>query len=134
MRMPPSPSRRAALLVLAATAAIAMPTRAQRVDTAVARTLAPGVTYRRVTDPAGPWVIHVVRVDLRRSDLTLRHARALDSLRGRERTSEMVRRATAGGATVLAAVNADFFDLKSGENENNQVIAGEWWKGVKVTD
>jgi hypothetical protein len=31
-------------------------------------------------------------------------------------------------------VNADFFDLKSGENENNQVIAGEWWKGLKVTD
>jgi hypothetical protein len=35
---------------------------------------------------------------------------------------------------VLAAVNADFFDLESGENENNQVIAGEWWKGLKVTD
>jgi len=134
MRMPPSPSRRAALLVLVATAAITVPTRAQRVDTTATRTLAPGVTYRRVTDPAGPWVIHVVRVDLRRSDLTLRHARALDSLRGRERTSEMVRRATADGATVLAAVNADFFDLKTGENENNQVIAGEWWKGVKVTD
>jgi hypothetical protein len=35
---------------------------------------------------------------------------------------------------VLAAVNGDFFELKSGENENNQVIAGEWWKGLKVTD
>jgi hypothetical protein len=46
----------------------------------------------------------------------------------------MVRRATAAGVQVLAAVNADFFDLKSGENENNQVIAGEWWKGLKVTD
>jgi hypothetical protein len=31
-------------------------------------------------------------------------------------------------------VNGDFFDLKTGENENDQVIAGEWWKGLKVTD
>jgi len=46
----------------------------------------------------------------------------------------MVRRANATGARVLAAVNGDFFELKSGENENNQVIAGEWWKGLKVTD
>jgi len=45
-----------------------------------------------------------------------------------------VKRATAGGATVLAAINADFFNLGTGENENNQVIAGEWWKGLKVTD
>lgn len=34
----------------------------------------------------------------------------------------------------MAAVNADFFELASGENENNQVIDGEWWKGLKVTD
>jgi hypothetical protein len=36
--------------------------------------------------------------------------------------------------TVLAVINADFFNLTTGENENNQVIAGEWWKGLKVTD
>jgi hypothetical protein len=107
---------------------------AQQADTSVARTLARGVLYRKVADPRGPWVVHLVRIDLRRADVTLRHARAHDSLRGRERTSAMVRRATASGAPVLAAVNADFFDLKSGENENNQVIAGEWWKGLKVTD
>ena len=107
---------------------------AQRADTAVARTLAPGVVYRKLTEPGGPWVVHLVRIDLRRAGITLREARALDSLRGRERVSAMVRRANAAGTPVLAAVNADFFDLKSGENENNQVIAGEWWKGLKVTD
>jgi hypothetical protein len=31
-------------------------------------------------------------------------------------------------------VNADFFWLTTGENENNQVLDGEWWKGLKVTD
>jgi hypothetical protein len=46
----------------------------------------------------------------------------------------MVRRASGEGGTVLVAVNADFFELKTGENENNQVIAGEWWKGLKITD
>jgi hypothetical protein len=107
---------------------------AQRADTVAARMLAPGVAYRHVVDPRGPWVIHLVRVDLRRADLALRQARAHDSLRSRERTTAMVARATSAGARVLAAVNADFFDLQSGENENNQVLAGEWWKGLKVTD
>jgi hypothetical protein len=75
-----------------------------------------------------------VTVELRRGDIELRHARARDALRGREKVSEMVTRARAGGATVLAAINADFFNLATGENENNQVLAGEWWKGLKVTD
>src|SRR6185369_1554366 len=82
----------------------------------------------------GPFAIHLVTVDLRRSDIELRHARARDSLRGREKTTEMVKRAAGAGATVLVAINADFFNLASGENENNQVVAGEWWKGLKVTD
>ncbi|HTE48057.1 MAG TPA: phosphodiester glycosidase family protein [Gemmatimonadaceae bacterium] len=108
--------------------------RAQSGDTLVARDLAPGVRYLQFVDKRGPLVVHLVRVDLRRRDIELRPARAHDQLRGREKTTEMVRRATAGGATVLAAVNSDFFDLKTGENENNQVIGGEWWKGLKVTD
>ena len=107
---------------------------AQAPDTVAARLLAPGLAYRQFIDRRGPWIVSLVRVDLRRADLELRHARAHDSLRGRERTSAMARRAGADGARVLAAVNADFFDLKSGENENNQVVAGEWWKGLKVTD
>jgi len=107
---------------------------AQQGDTLTARELAPGVAYRQFTDRSGPWVMHLVRVDLRRADLEVRHARALDQLRGREKTTEMVRRAKAAGTTVLAAVNADFFSLTTGENENNQVIGGEWWKGLEVTD
>ena len=107
---------------------------AQRVDTTVARTLAPGVAYRSFVDARGPWVVHLVRIDLRRADLEIRVARAHDSLRSRERTTDMVRRTTTAGMRVLAAVNADFFDLATGENENNQLMAGEWWKGLKVTD
>jgi hypothetical protein len=92
------------------------------------------VSYRQFTDKGGPLVMYLVRVDLRRKDLDLRVARAKDQLRGREKLTDMVRRAQSDSTTVLAAVNADFFELKSGENENNQVMRGEWWKGLKVTD
>jgi hypothetical protein len=98
------------------------------------RELAPGVTYTQYTDARGPWAVNLVRVDLHRANIEIRAARAHDQLKGRERVSDMVRRANASGARVLAAVNADFFNLESGENENNQVIDGEWWKGLKVTD
>ncbi|MDB4888561.1 MAG: hypothetical protein JWL61_416 [Gemmatimonadetes bacterium] len=107
---------------------------AQKGDTLVSRRLAPGVDYRQFTDRSGPFLMHLVRVDLRRKDIELRHARAHDQLKGREKTTDMVRRATEAGVNVLAAVNADFFWLTTGENENNQVIGGEWWKGLKVTD
>jgi hypothetical protein len=100
----------------------------------VSRELAPGVAYRQFVDRSGPLVMYLVRVDLRRADLELRAARADNQLRGREKTTGMVRRVASDGSVVLAAVNGDFFDLKTGENENDQVIAGEWWKGLKVTD
>jgi hypothetical protein len=120
-----------------AAATVAPPAlRAQAGDTVVARRLAPGVEYRQIVDKRGPWVMGLVRLDLARGGFEIRHVRSHDRLTGRERLSAMVRRAEAGpaGARVLAAVNADFFDLKTGESENNQVIAGEWWKGLKVTD
>jgi hypothetical protein len=103
-------------------------------DAIAGREIAPGIAYRQFADPRGPWVMNLVSVDLRRGDIEIRGARALDALKGRERVTDMVRRANATGVRVVAAVNADFFELKSGENENNQVIGGEWWKGLKVTD
>jgi len=105
-----------------------------RSPTPAERELAPGVSYAQYSDPRGPWAITVVRVDLRRPEIEIRAARAHDQLKGRERVSDMVRHANENGGRVVAAVNADFFNLESGENENNQVIDGVWWKGLKVTD
>src|SRR5262245_26059146 len=102
-------------------------------DTVVARELSRGVVYRQFVDKTGPFVVHLVRVNLREPTIELRAMRAHDALRTRERTTDMVRRLQQK-ATVLVAVNADFFNLQTGENENNQVIDGEWWKGVKNTD
>ena len=125
---------RSVALVFAIGSLSPLSARAQGSDTSNARVLAPGVEYRRFTDRRGPWTMYLVRVDLRRGDVELRAGRARGQLEGRERVSSIARRETTTGAHVLAAVNADFFDLKSGENENNQVVAGEWWKGLKVTD
>jgi hypothetical protein len=103
-------------------------------DTVVARDLAPGVAYRQFTDATGPRTAYVVRIDLRRAPVEVRVARAHDRLTSRERPSDVARRLRADGNDVLAAVNGDFFNLRDGSNENNQVIAGEWWKGVRTTD
>ena len=107
---------------------------AQQRDSLATQTLSPGVTWRRIVRPAGPWVLNIVTVDLRRSDLELRQVRARDSLRGREKLTSMVARTPEDAARVLAAVNTDFFSLATGESENNVVIGGEWWKGIQVTD
>ncbi|MDA1080621.1 MAG: phosphodiester glycosidase family protein [Gemmatimonadetes bacterium] len=97
--------------------------------------VAPGVQWRHMTSKDfGPWVVDLVSIDLAACGCELRHVRAKDSLVAREKVSEMVARQPEGAARVLAAINADFFDVNTGENENNQVIDGEWWKGVRVTD
>jgi Phosphodiester glycosidase len=70
--------------------------------------LAPGVVHQAITDPEGPFAIHLVTVFLAapsRIDLAL----ALEVLPGLETTSSMARRR---GATV--AVNGDYADLAHG--------------------
>lgn len=102
-------------------------------DTLLARDFAAGVAYRKFVDRSPLNVLYLVRVDLRRTDLELRHVRALDLLVAREKPSDMARRVAATGVTPLVAVNGDFFST-TGENENNQVIDGEWWKGLQVSE
>ena len=82
------------------------------------RPLAPGLTYSTQRDARGPWNIHVVRIDLRTATLSLRAVRAGDQLRGRERVSQMAARLDSGAARVRVAINADFFDLASGDRKS----------------
>lgn len=96
--------------------------------------VAAGVTYRCVVDPVGPWVLHVVSVDLRQRGIAVDAARALGGFFGRERVSGMAARLAATGSPPLVGINADFFDLRSGEVENNHVVHGEWVKGTLQTD
>lgn len=103
-------------------------------DSVATEQVASGIVHRRLVANQGPFTIHVVEVDLRRRDLAVAAMHAFDSLRGRERTSEMAARRANAGVPVLAAINADFFDLKTGENENNQIVDAEVLKAVPRTD
>ncbi|MCC6929977.1 MAG: phosphodiester glycosidase family protein [Gemmatimonadaceae bacterium] len=100
-------------------------------------TIAPGITYTCLLRPEGPWLVHVATIDLptaRARGYALDGVRAHDRMVGRERVSAMAARLRARGERALAAINADFFDLGTGEVENNHVVRGEWVKGAVITD
>ncbi|MBX6364229.1 MAG: phosphodiester glycosidase family protein [Gemmatimonadetes bacterium] len=97
-------------------------------------TIAPGVVHEERFIPDGPWRVHVVRADLRGGRYRLLAVRPGNALRGRERPSDMARRLEAAGHDVVAGINGDFFDMKNGENENNQVVDGQVLKALPVTD
>jgi hypothetical protein len=105
----------------------------ERYEVASSRAVRPGVTYSLIVDKRGPWRVHVLEIDLRHSELDILSARALDKLFGREATSSIAKRHETSDRTMVAALNADFFDLTTGENENNNVVDGEYVKGTKMT-
>ncbi|MDZ7374925.1 MAG: phosphodiester glycosidase family protein [candidate division KSB1 bacterium] len=86
------------------------------------RQVAPGLRYRWWVDPAGPWAIHVLEVDLRH-EVSLVTAKALDLINGRETVRSIAERARRSGLRVLAAVNGDFF-TESGEPVGIQICRG----------
>ena len=103
-------------------------------DVTTTDTVAPGLTYRCILDRRGPWLMHVVTLDLAPNRYALDAERAKGAMFGRERVSGMAKRLAAFGDTALVAINADFFDLQTGEVENNHVQQGTWVKGVVVSD
>jgi hypothetical protein len=107
----------------------------QRYDSSTTEIVAPGVVHRRLVVNSGPWRVNVLEIDLRQPGLSIRGARARDAYGGRETVRSMVDRYKGPGRAV-AAVNGDFFDVKTGtgQSENNVVIEGKVWKGVTVTD
>lgn len=102
-------------------------------DSTVIDTVAPGLVHAYYVRQQGPWRLHVVIVDLQGERYVVRTARAFDSLRGREKTTAMAERSRLAGRDVLVALNADFFDLKSGETVNNQVSDGRIWKALSMS-
>lgn len=99
-------------------------------DSTVVDTVAPGLVHSTFVRQQGPWRVHMVRVDLRSGEYAVRSVRARDSLRGRETVSGMMERARRDGRVVRAAINADFFNLGTGESVNNQVSDGRIWRAL----
>jgi hypothetical protein len=108
--------------------------RRDSVEVSTADSVGPGITYRCILDGRGPWLLHVVSIDLAAKRYALDAARAKGAMFGRERVSAMIQRLAKTGDTAVVAINADFFDLQTGEIENNHVERGEWVKGVVVSD
>jgi hypothetical protein len=65
------------------------------------RTIAPGLVYRRIVDPTGPWVIHELDVDPAQS-------LALDTVTAGPMGSWARTSAMASSAGAMAAINGDF--------------------------
>jgi exopolysaccharide biosynthesis protein len=106
---------------------------AQQWDSATVREVAPGIVHRRLVVNKGPWRLNVVEVDLRAPGVSVRGMRANDAFRTRETVRSMAGRYK-GPGSVIAAVNGDFFNIRTGESENNVVIEGDVLKGVRITD
>jgi hypothetical protein len=85
-------------------------------------TVAPGITYRCILDRRGPWVVHLVAIDLTGGRYAFDAARATGTFFGRERVSAMASRLSAAGLVPIIGINADFFDLRTGEVENSHVV------------
>lgn len=104
------------------------------VDRVSTDTVAPGIIYRCMVDKRGPWVIHLVTVDVRSNRYAFDAARAAGAFFGRERVSAMASRLSRGDRVPIVGINADFFDLRTGEVENNHVVNGDWIKGTVHSD
>ncbi|MBL8960098.1 MAG: phosphodiester glycosidase family protein, partial [Gemmatimonadetes bacterium] len=107
--------------------------RADRGLTSSVHPVAPGVTYQCLLDRRGPWAMHLVRVQLS-GPVTVDAMRATGRFVGRERVSDMAQRWRARRASPLIGLNADFFNLQTGEVTSTHVEGGQWIKGITRPD
>lgn len=122
------------LAIGCATTAAALPLAVGHTERVALDTLAPGLLYARYAGTQEPLRIHMVTVDIDRPELHVESARARGRQSGRETTTAMALRRAASRDSVLVALNGDFFDLETGEVENNHVIRGNVVRGTPMTD
>ena len=107
-------------------------------DTLRTTRIAPGLTYRYVHSPVGPWAIHLLEVD-RSACWSVRAIKAHGSAIGREPTSALLRD-LAEREPVVAGVNADFFSFTSpgvpagAHLEDGRVVTGPGARPVIAFD
>lgn len=92
-----------------------------------------GVVHKRIINKSDTLVINILKVDIKRPDLTIRAVKANELLRTKETTSQMFERYRLSGFDVIAAINADFFEA-DGEVVSNMISNGEIVKAVKFSD
>ena len=103
-------------------------------DSTITKEIVSGLTYKRILNLHDSLSANVIEIDLNKNIFFIDARKAGNKMGDREKTSSMVKRFQEPGQTVLAAINADFFNIRTGENENNLVIDGKIAKGVSITD
>lgn len=93
-------------------------------DTVVTKPVGQGMVFTKYNVPAVPWTMFVLEVDLKNPNNKIETVKGKDNLIGREALSSMVKRSSKEGHKVIAAVNADFFDMNNGMPINIQISGG----------
>ena len=94
--------------------------------------VAPGFVHYSISDPAGPFYIQILKVDLTLPENKITTALANDRLgAGFERTSALSSRKSKSGNIVVGAVNGDFYGISDPTNPygflaNSQIIDAEY--------
>lgn len=92
-----------------------------------------GVLYNKIINTIDTLSVDILEIDFSKNDFELRSVKANNLLNDKAATSEMVRVISDSGYYVVAAINADFFEV-DGEIINNMISDGEIVKAVKFTD
>ncbi|BDQ04289.1 phosphodiester glycosidase family protein [Ignavibacterium sp.] len=92
-----------------------------------------GVIHKKIINQNDTLVINILKVDIKKPDLTIRSVKANELLNTKETTSQMVSRYKLSGFNVIAAINGDFFEA-DGEIISNMISNGEIVKAVKFSD
>lgn len=98
-------------------------------DTLASYYVGPGVLYTEIKAPTVPWDIDILRVDLKNPSLKLETVKAKDKYLGLEDLSSMAARKSYPGHYVVGAINADYFDMGTGEMINIQIAEGKVLRG-----
>ncbi len=86
--------------------------------------VAPGIVYKHLRVFEKFWNINVLEIDLKNPFVKIETVKAENSLFGVETVSSMAKRRSFAGHQVVAAINADFFDI-NGVPNNVQVVNGQ---------
>lgn len=86
--------------------------------------VAPGVAHHSIFKDAGPWMIHVLEVDLKQRSVDLETHKAQKKLAGRENTSVISLAENRPSHWTAGGINGDFFSIE-GVPEGTQVSKGK---------
>lgn len=92
-----------------------------------------GVIHKKIINMNDTLVINILKVEIKKPDLSIIATKANELLNTKETTSQMVSRYKLSGYNVIAAINADFFEA-DGEVVSNMISDGEIVKAVKFSD